>query len=311
MEIIKWDTDLMKMLPGIFKIIKASLFSDKGAAYVILDDGKLDIFARSGGRGVYINNKGDKVEVSSYLFDKDYKIKSFAIGNKQYGYLNERVNAIENETNIEQSLLLTEMTNSSEPDGFVTYTQYDRERDIECEIQYKHRYYKSANEERGRIYPYRLTHISSLMIDEHSGAKHVGPGLIGKGHEYYTVLEATPDYYDYSLVALKEAGLVELVKQGAESILKDSKITRYIKGVYMGRDGVFRPLWPLGKTYKEEDLFKLIKDYGFDPTIPSDLFEIYNDQHELVNKVKEVLSKVKEIDEAKDQERCLLYSLHP
>ena len=311
MEIIKWDTDLMKMLPGIFKIIKASLSSSQGAAYIVLDDNKLNIFARNGGRGVYINNTGDRVEVSSYMFDKDYKLKTFAIGNKQYGYLNERVNAIDNDTGMEQSLLLAEMSNLAEPEGFVTYTQYDHERDIECEIQFKHRYYKNTNEERGRIYPYRLTNISSLMIDEHSGAKHVGPGLIGKGHEYYTLLEATPEYYDYSLVALKEAGLVEFLKQGSESILKKDRITRYIKGVYMGRDGVFRPLWPLGKTYKEEDINKIIESYGFTTEIPTDLVEIYNNQHELVNKIQELLGKIKVIDEAKDEERCLLYSLRP
>ena len=310
MEIVKWDEDMVGLLPNIYKIVSTTLASNKGAIYLVLDEGRLNIFARNGGQGVYVSNKGESVEVSSYLFDKDYKLKSFGIGDKQYAYINERVNSIDKNTGIERSLLLAEMPNSS-VDGLVTYTQYDKNRDIECEIQFEHRYFKSNNEERGRIYPYRLDYVYSLMIDEGSKGKHVGAGLIGKGHEYYTSIRVSPEYYSYYIVALKEAGLLEYLKQGAESILGRNYITRYVKGVYMGRDGIFKTLWPLGKMYTEEDIQKVMKENGFNPEIPEDLIDLYNDQNELVNKIKELLGKIKVVDEAKDQEKFLIYSLRP
>ena len=67
MEIVKWDEDMVGLLPNIYKIVSTTLASNKGAIYLVLDEGRLNIFARNGGQGVYVSNKGESVEVSSYL----------------------------------------------------------------------------------------------------------------------------------------------------------------------------------------------------------------------------------------------------
>ena len=310
MEIVKWDEDKMRQLPAIFHILSGSLGSNNGIAYAVLDEGKLNVFAHNKERAVYIYDKDGKVTVTPYMLDENYNIKSFSIGSKQYAYFGERVSVFDLEKGVEESLLLADYSDDNDPDGLLCYTQYNHVKDIECEIQYEHRYMKSRNEERARIYTYTLSDMCSLMIDKKRSYE-LGVGLIPKGYEYYSLLDLTSDTYDYGLVALKEAGLAEVVKQGARSILGSDRITRYVKGVYVGRDGVFKTLWPLSKPYKKEEILKIIEKYGFSTEIPEELVDLYNDQNEFVNKSREILQKVKEIDKLRDTERCIIYGLHP
>ena len=52
MEVIKWDKDTIKVLPSLFKVLQSTLSSSQGAAYAVMDEGKLNIFAHYEGTNV-------------------------------------------------------------------------------------------------------------------------------------------------------------------------------------------------------------------------------------------------------------------
>ena len=312
MKVVYLGTDFMdgsdkykKLMHDVFGDIEAiPLYG------VFTDEGILDMFAKVGNNVLYIK-KGEKILISNFLVNDNYDISNIALGEDEYSLSYNSARVVRNGL-IQEHLSFVNNGDDDDPyRGFVTYTQFDPEQDVECTLRYEHRNMMSEAE-RERIYPYHLKDADYISIDEQTKAKPFDHGFLGKRHKYFARMNLDCESYDYDLVAIKEFGLGEFIHHGSYSLLKEPDIVRYSRGIYLDRNDLFRCVWPFGYPYKREEILELIRSHSFKTGIPQDLLDIYNGDNQFVRFANGVMKEVKVLEEkGKNVGDAVLLQLKP
>lgn len=309
MEIVKLEPTVFQQYPNLMNILYRTYKEEPFIMYGVMEQGVLNLICKSKNNVFYIEN-GEKIDVSNFHINENYEIVSFAEGDMQYSLNGGTAIAIRN--GMEESLaLVNEMDDDDPMKGNVVYTQYNPDKDIECELHFSHRSLLTTDV-RERIYGYLLKNIQFVCINEEAKKKPFKHGFTSKKHQYYANLTVDSDSYDYELVALKEFGLFEYLHKGATSLLESDEVVRFSKGWYLTRSDECKFMWPLGMPYKQDSIIKWISDYGFSSNVPNDLISVYNGDHELLRRVSSILRDMKELDQDKEKlkDMVLLMKLH-
>ena len=310
MKISKIDFEYLKMHPNLFYALNKCFESERFILYGVDNGIDLDLLARSKNNVFFIKN-GRELEISNYLIDSNYEISCMALGNNEYRF-SDGVLLSCRDGKMEESLTLVNDMNDEDPYmGQVIYTQYNPETDTECELRFDHRCLLPDGKYE-RIFVQRLSSFDYVSIDEQAKKKPFEKGFLGKKHKYFAGFSVDNDTYDYDILAIKEFGLLSYLHRGSVSLLNTDTIKRFTKGWYLTKEGNFKCMWPLGRSYTEEYVSELIERYHFSKTIPSDLIEVYNGDNKMYQYVSALLQEIKKIEEDKEKvgEMALLMSVH-
>jgi hypothetical protein len=111
----------------------------------------------------------------------------------------------------------------------------------------------------------------------------------------------------YNFVAISEHGLLNVLKEGSYSLVKERTANRYLKSYYVKRDGT--PLempWPLCKFYKEEDVISELTELGFGTEVPDELLYLYNGESNSKKLIDKLINLMNGVIEEKDIHKYML-----
>ena len=312
MKVIYLGTEFMDDNPKYVGLMREVFGEQKEIPLygVFTDEGTLDVMAKAGNNALYIKS-GKPTSMTNFATNDEYDISAIAIGNSEY-YLGYNSCRVVRNGRIQEQLSIVNCGDDEDPyRGFVTYTQFNPDFDVECSLRFKHRS-MLVKEGRERIYPYHLKDADYISVDEETKEHPFDHGFLGKKHKYFAKMNLGCDSYDYDLVAIKEFGLGEFIHKGAYSLLRDSEITRYSRGIYLDRSDCFRCVWPFGYPYKREDIIKIIESYAFSPSVPDELLDVYNGDNALLMRIRRALKDVKVLeDEGKNKGDTVLLHFKP
>lgn len=290
---VKSDVVLQKM-PYLRKTIKDTFGDKKVTFYSYMADDKLGFIIMSIGKGLLINSNGENIKFKNSMTGhlrqiekNDYIIRpriEYDLGD-DYSTKSD-VSLIDMNGN-ESSLMILPSYNDENYKNRVCFVQSNKDNSMTCEINYD--YMADDN----IIYPGLLNRIESvhLIKDLNSKGFPTRVGLLSKRLMVYSRRELDCDTLNYSFVSFNEHGILKTLMNGSYNLYKTNYIVRYCKmGMSLDKTLVELP-WPISSYKKEEDIIKLVSDYGFMVTIPKELIDVYNNQDQDIVLLQEFLDK--------------------
>lgn len=305
-KIIPCDEKVIAQIPNIIGFLEY-LFGDKEIRlYATLEDNELGFVGETDEFSVLIDNEGN---YTVFTIGEDGKLYSIYKDNYSVFFKDDELSHIIDNDRIEYSLSFCPLKQLDKDgyDGNVSFKQYNPENDVLCEIYYQH----MCREINGSMYIFEehTKRISELYIDEdynknidvdYSETPRFKPRILPKRAKYfvgYTFGDRNPGF---TIAAIKDFGILKVLKEGAISLFDYYKVVRYAKAFALLPNGEFFNNWPLSKQYKEEDLKSLIKGYGLKSELPKFFMDLYNDENEDVTRIKQIIMDINELKEREE-----------
>lgn len=310
-QIVKCSEEVLLQIPNVQEYIY-KIFGDKPLVlYAVLDNNRIGFIVRNFYNCLYIKNDTDGYSVIPFQLTENEEIGMVMIGDDHFFFSDDSMYMIDKE-GIEHTLGIKAI-DGFDPDnynGFVFYAQYNKKNDTICDIRYQQMY----REVDGKvpIYEYHTKKIDSVSIDEKytkRGNNHFG--IIPPRSKYFSKYEFNRDHMGYTLTALKDYGVFDVVTKGAYALHKEDKVIRYVKAFYLQKDGNFVDLWPFARQITDEELKDYIKSLGFRAEVPEELMAVYNGQDKIVLELQGLASQIKELGKCDDEEMCMILQLVP
>ena len=172
----------------------------------------------------------------------------------------------------------------------VCFTQYNKEKDMSCEISYD---YMSGNE---LIYPGLLNGIESVNIYREVSKKGISckPGIVPSRMQMFYRNDIDNNTLNYSFVSFNEHGVFNTLLHSAYNLYDNAGyITRFCKLGFMNFNHQLVELpWPFGKYATEEEILKWVTDNGFMVDIPDELIKTFNNQDDDIILLQEFLGNL-------------------
>lgn len=290
----KNSEEVKKQMPYINGIIKEH-FQDKCVyLYCYKEDDKLGFIAMCAGKGILVKGNGtcikfqtgstgalSRVEKNGYVLcpridystEKDFEITTTA--------------SIKDKNGNELNLCIYPSYAKDIYPNRVCFTQYNEHKDLYCEINYNYI-------EDGTISPGLINKPESIHIISKTSKKGISckTGFVPKRMQVYSKAIIDSETLNYTFISFNENGVFNTLKNGAYKLYDGREyITRYCKLGFMSpnRNLIELP-WPLGDYKTEEEMFQMVKDNGFNETIPMELIDLVNNNDNDVNFIEGFLS---------------------
>ncbi len=262
---------MLKILPEVedvenIKKIREVVYeineSEEGDFYHIEYSGKIMYLHRKDEVFTLFSYEGEYLNCEQFTIDEDYRVNSISLSEhivyldkNGYNFLDENGNYL--------SLHFKEIEESEEDDlynGFVSFSQYNNHTKETIVITYPYFFRKDC--------PKKLLSLESMEPMELLFKKF---GILNKKYFCY---EGECGTLFYALVAIKDYGLKEFLKNGSYSLEKSSYVKRFIR--FFGNDEGFN-FFPFCHAYREGDMYIMLKNKGFLTDIPKELLSFHND----------------------------------
>lgn len=307
-QIVEITEDLLPKVPHVIELLYKLYGSKTIGIFAVLVEDKLGFIGRDGADCVYIYNDG----YNRFTLNEQEELGALNVDGYDV-FFGEDIYFVSKDK-IEHHIDLIPLSEPDQDDydGYVSYKQYNPDKDTLCEIRYQHMYREIDG--RPNIYGYHTKKIDCLYIDEEY-IKKGSPikGILPKRSKYYTKIEFDEDMIGYKLTGIREYGLFDFLEKGPYNLQMGNSLVRYARTKYIGHDGNYHDFWPLGEQLKEEELNELIKSYDFNIEPFWKMIEIYNGKSEVVNLIKAIVSEMKPIIEImrkrQDTNKCALLTL--
>lgn len=244
----------------------------------------------------YFSEDGVGIEYECFEVDENYNIIRVAFNDYLMETLNDGSHVlVDYKTDIVQSMCLAKRENGNDIDGYdgvVLYTQYDSKTDKRVTISYQQMYNQA-----GRVYPFHIDKPFEIQFESQVNEAEI------KNKKCKNVSYIRSDFNSqetplfYTLAAMKEYGVGAVLSSGAENLVGCSKFFRYSKILGVTKNYQAITAFPLTPMYTLDDMFKKIREEGFNTEIPQFLLDFNNDDIEDYKAYQELAFKVKEIDE--------------
>lgn len=150
-------------------------------------------------------------------------------------------------------------------DGYATYVQYSREKDIRLMMIFQHMV-KAEN----RVYGYHLNNPLFVIIDKNiNKGRHKKERYVKKRFNY----EENP--ISYTLATMKDNGVLNTLSEGAVNINMMAEFNRYYR-IIRETETEIKIGFPFGKQYTIEEINAYLKKLGFNTTVPAEIIDFYN-----------------------------------
>ncbi len=144
---------------------------------------------------------------------------------------------------------------------------------------------------------------------QYENSKRYHVGVLPKRAKYYKKVAFVNDEVGYTLTAMNEYGLLNVLKNGSYNLLREDRTVRYVKSLFIDFKGNYRDAWPFANLLKAEEIESLIKKYNFNTRIPDFIISLYNGENKDVLLIQEIVEKVrlleKELLQPENSRMCL------
>lgn len=310
-EIVKIDMDVLSKVPNILKCIEKICGYDVPlVVYGILNEGKFGFVVKNGSNCIYFVD--NDLKLINFEVNEDNDLLSITKDGYKKEYCDDDDIYINLDTGIECFLNIekNEKKDIEGYDGLVNFVQYDIKRDLRCEMQYPHMFRESINGKNPPIYEYHTSSFRTLFIDKKYYEKGLKEnGILGNRHLYYNKMTVYNGDPDYTISAINDFGLLNVLSDGAYALYGTDKIYKYCRAKFICNNGYYVTLFPFCSTYNEESLKEYVEDLGFSATIPKYVFNSYNGYDEELNVIEEIVKQMKEIDKNKKDDMKMILKL--
>ena len=150
--------------------------------------------------------------------------------------------------------------------------------------------------EKARLRNVDSSNYESIYIEEEFSKSKFKSGFLPKKIHAFNKISFDSDMLGYELVKLNEDGISCLFNGNYEM---DSKIERFVKSYYLGKNGYYKDFGLFGKLYKHEEIDELMKYYGVSSAIDYELIKLYNKDDYLIYRIQSILDVFKQ-DKSKE-----------
>ncbi len=311
-KIIRCTDEVIEKIPNIMGHVY-EYFGDKELIiYAVLEDKDLNFIVCDHQNCIYIKSSYQSYEIIPFTLKEDKTIGMIKIGPDFFFYSDEGITYMVDENKKEHMIGAKPLSHEDSEgyDGCVFYVQYNPNNDTLCDIRYQQMYREVDG--KPRIYSFHTKKKDIVAIDEqYSKYGADKTGLIPHTSKYYTKYEFKEEETGYTLTAIKDYGLIDVILNGAYNLQKTNQVVRYVKSSYVSKDGNYFDLWPLSKQLTPEELDEIIKSYGFDINIPDTYLDFYNDNIPVVREIRSLVEEMKELEHSQDDRKYLRMQLVP
>lgn len=231
------------------------------------------------------------------VFDENYNVTHFDDGDYvvdlQYG-VPIYTGGLDPNKDIGINVIKRDEPDTDGYNGVILFNQADSVTGEELLITYQ---INVSDDSRNKIYGVNLLRPNSYVFTM--------PGLFKKKTRRYMRYNIDSNDLFYDGVALQDFGLVEFIKNGSYSLIKENSVVRYLNSPFIMRDGRTRTDFPFSKALKEEEIKYLVLSKGFLAEVPEIVYKFYNDRTcpeyeeglEVVAAIKKVLGDNKDFSE--------------
>lgn len=303
-QIVELDEELLQKVPHVIELLYEIYGAKTIGLFAVLVNGDLGFVGRDGANCVFIHKEG----YNNFTLDMNENLGALRKGEYEIFFGDDLyfVDGKKREHHVD--LYALSEPDQDEYDGCVSYKQYNPDNDTLCEMRFQHMYREIDG--RPIIYSFHTRTIDCLYIDEEYTKKpRPKKGILPKRAKYYTKIELDDDMVGYKWAVIKDYGLSEFLEKGPYELQIERCIVRYTKTQFIGSDGNYHDIWPLGEQLKPADIENLITSYDFNTSIPIELLEIYNGRDELVNVINEIVEQMKPISKEAKKENYEKFAL--
>lgn len=307
-QIVNIDEETLNKIPNVIELLYELYGAKTIGLFAVVVDNQLGFVGRDGGDCVYIHKDG----YNQFKLNLDEELAAIRKGDLNIYFGDDMYFVDENKLEQHLELYALDEPDTDDYDGCVSYKQYNPDNDTLCELRYQHMYREIDG--RPIIYSYHTQKLDCVYIDEEYTKKpRPGKGLLPKRAKYYTKVEFDSDMIGYKITGMREYGLIEFLTKGPYELQMESNLIRYAKTQLIDFDGQFKDYWPWGESLKTKEIVELIKSYGFNASLPTELIEIHNGRDEIVNTIIEIVKEMKvvskEYRETEQSEKFAVLSL--
>lgn len=309
MKIVNCDEEIIGHVAKISKILYAIYGEQDVIVFPTLEEGnKLGFISRLGELCAFINYKGEYT-----LFSLDENDDVLAVSKDGMTVVfGEVVKIIKDDKEYAIGIDKLDEVDMEGYDGCVTFTQYDKDQDVMCRLDYQQMY--RDYDGRVPIYSYHTKKVNRAYIKENyskPGTDRIG--FLPRSDKFFDKMTFCAGELGYKITAFKEYGLYEFLTKGAYNLLRTNEVVRFAKVAAISGNGNYIELWPLDKGYTEDEILDLIKQYGFETEVPEELLTIYNGGNRDIQLVKELAKLMKELkpelDKEEHHDKCMILEL--
>ncbi len=150
-------------------------------------------------------------------------------------------------------------------DGYATYVQYDRQKDVRVMMIFQHMV-KPEN----RVYGYHLNNPAFVLIDRNiNKGRYKRERFVKKRFNY----EENP--ISYTLATMKDNGIFNTLNEGAVNINMMAEFNRYYR-IIRETDTEIKIGFPFGRQYTLEEINAYVQKMGFNTSVPEEIIEFFN-----------------------------------
>ncbi len=311
-KIIRCSDEVVELIPNIMNHVY-EYFGDKELiVYAVLDDKDIGFIVCDNYNCIYIKKEYSNYSITPFQLKEDKSIGMIRIGDDSFFHSDEGLIYMVDKDKKEHMIGAKKLTceDTDGYDGFVYYVQYNPENDTLCDIRYQQMYREIDG--KPHIYSFHTKKMDVVAIDEqYSKYGADKQGLLPKTSKYFTKYEFNSEELGYTLSAIKDYGLVNVITNGSYNLQKSDKSIYYVKTAYVAKDGNYLDLWPFARQLKPEELEQLIHSYGFNHTIPNTLMDFFNGDIPIVCELNSLVSEMVELEKSQDDCKCLRMQLIP
>lgn len=265
------------------------LFNDfEGVYFKIEVNGQEKILQRKDNLCVLYTLEDEKtVSYEMFSLDEEYNVSQAGFDDYELTMYGDLFTVQERNSSIVQSLKLYKRTDGVDNDGYdglIIFVQYDIKKKTRITLTYQQIFDKENS-----IYYYAKERMPLQVVIE------------------YGVF--VNDEVGYTLTAMNEYGLLNVLKNGSYNLLREDRTVRYVKSLFIDFKGNYRDAWPFTNLLKAEEIESLIKKYKFNTRIPDFIISLYNGENKDVLLIQEIVEKVrlleKELLQPENSRMCL------
>lgn len=249
------------------------LFNDfEGVYFKIEVNGQEKILQRKDNLCVLYTLEDEKtVSYEMFSLDEEYNVSQAVFDDYELTMYGDLFTVQERNSSIVQSLKLYKRTDGVDNDGYdglIIFVQYDIKKKTRITLTYQQIFDKENS-----IYYYAKERMPLQVVIE------------------YGVF--VNDEVGYTLTAMNEYGLLNVLKNGSYNLLREDRTVRYVKSLFIDFKGNYRDAWPFANLLKAEEIESLIKKYNFNTRIPDFIISLYNGENKDVLLIQEIVEKVR------------------
>ena len=310
MNIIRCDTEeVLKRVPSLEGVLTKYFADNDVLLFACVDNNQLSFLGRCGTYCLYL----DGIKELPFGVDKDGKLEFFYkdelhLFPNGFEIFDKDEVCCKDKNGVLHTVISYPMDFGDSSNGAFSYFQFNSEKDVLCEIRYRH-YYNKEKDGKSHIYGYYATrNMESIYIDrDYSKHKNFKNGFIPRSFSHYESISFDNDMLGYNFIAISEHGLFNVLTNGAYSLVRERTANRYIKSFYVDKEGCPRELpWPLCKFYKEEEILSELDEFNFRDKVPESLLSIYNGNDEDKLFLDNLISLMNKVIDEKDNTKYML-----